>query len=172
VPQLVFEFWSQELESAISPIRQSLHGTRTSDFVMLSDTSEYRPTEEGLDAIVAKMVFGAVVSLSLRPENAPIRYALANGSFFGGENRDGWFGTIEYLDSDYESLWTLILSVPGLQLACIGLDEGPEFTDGMMSLGTFPWDDPALVIGAIRTPCGWAVRKGRKYFKPTLGQIL
>jgi hypothetical protein len=139
---------------------------------MLSDTCEYRSTEENLEAMIAKMVSGAVVSFSLRPQKIKIRYALANAPFLAGENRDGWFGTIEYLDSDYESLWTLILSVPGLQLACIGLDEGPGFTDGMMPLGTFPWDDPFLIIGAIKTSDGWAIRKGPKYFKPTPGQIL
>jgi hypothetical protein len=173
--QLVFELWAPDLHSVLSAVRMSLKGKETSFYVMFSDTQEYRETSQNIATIIEKMLSGEIISFSMRPSNGNIRYGLVNGPFFAGWPRGGWFGTVEYLDDNYEPLWRALLSNAGLRVVSIGLDEGvgglsSPLTDEMMSVDTFPWSDRYLIMGAIRTGEGWAIRKGPRYYSPQNGR--
>ena len=169
--QLVFEFWSSDLDPVLTSVQKAVT-TGSPRFVMLSDTQEFRPTDDSIGMIADKLRSGEIVSFSIRPPNGNVRYGLVNAPFFAGWPLDSWFGTIEYLDENYEPLWTVLLSDSRLKVACVGLEEGPgglasPLTDEMLSVETFPWDDRYLIVGAVRGENGWTIRKGRQYYAPT-----
>jgi hypothetical protein len=69
-------------------------------------------------------------------------------------------GTVEYLGYQYVGIWNLLVDVEGLEFACLGAEEGVELENKNMTVGTFPWADPFLVVGAFRGPDRWAIRSG------------
>ena len=76
----------------------------------------------------------------------------------------GCMGTIEYTRYNYLHIWDGLLDVDGLQIACLGSEEGIEFSVNQLTAETFPWQDRCLVIGAVRSPAGWVLKRGPNYF--------
>jgi len=166
MPQLVFEFWSQEIEPVAEAIVRVLEG-RPTENAAATDSLQFEPTQHGLDWAANQISTGQLSSFSLHPLNGGIRYALLNGPGTGGDKRPGYMGTIEYTLGDYNHIWTELLKVNSLGMVCLGHEEGVEFTNEEFTLGGFPWHDNFLVIGAVRSPMGdWIQKAGPKYFSP------
>jgi hypothetical protein len=164
MPQLVFEFWSQEIEAVVEAITRVLDGSPTENEIAPASL-RYEPTQKGLDWGVTQVRTGLVVSFVLRPENGAIRYAMLNGPDVGGVQRPGYMGTIEYTRNDYIQIWSRLLGVDGLRIVCLGFEEGVEFNRDHLETETFPWDDSFLVIGAVRSREGdWIMKHGSSYF--------
>jgi hypothetical protein len=163
--QLVCEFWSEQLEPVVSAVGNALGKTDAPAYVMTSGHDDYAQTTEQLSVLVEQLAIGAIVSLSLRPKAGKIRYCLVDSpqAYPDAWPLSGWLGTVEYLDLDYEWLWSTILSTSGLKVACLGMEEAPTLTDATMSPDTFPWDDQSLILGAVRTSQGWMVREGSRF---------
>src|ERR1700694_2227335 len=138
--QLVYEFGAKELKPIIAAIERALGSTQYSVKCMPNDSDTYAPTEDSLSSAALKLTEGILTSFSLHPSNGLIRYALVTCPFFAGQQLSAYLGTIEYLGDDYKALWNLILSVPGLSVACLGFEEGVELDDDALSVETFPWD--------------------------------
>jgi hypothetical protein len=164
MPQLVFEFWSQEIEPTVEAVSRVLDGCPTENEVA-DHFLQYEPTSQGLDWAAQKIGTGQVSSFVLRPRNGGIRYAMLNGPDMGGEKRPGYMGTIEYTQFNYAHIWTRLLKVEGLRIVCLGCEEGVEFTGDQLVTETFPWDDFFLVIGAVRSHLGdWVLKCGPNFF--------
>ena len=73
-------------------------------------------------------------------------------------------GTVEYTARDYQGIWDLLLNVPNLSIVCLGFERGVDLRDEQLQVGTFPWDQSPLVIGAVRDSesdsNAWIVRQG------------
>jgi len=161
--QLVYEFGANELAPIVEAIQRAVYSTEYSVKCMPNDSDTYEPTEDSLSSATLKLKEGVLSSFSLHPNSGLIRYALVTCPFFDGQQRSIYLGTIEYLGDDYKALWKLILSVPGLSIACLGFEEGVELDDNALSVETFPWNQWPLVIGALRDQSGlqqWVIRQG------------
>ncbi len=165
MPQLVFEFWSPEIEPVAEAIVRVLDG-RPTENAAATNSLQYEPTQQGLDWAAQQISNGQLSSFSLHPLDGSIRYALLSGPGIGGDKqRPGYMGTIEYTLADYTHIWTELLKVNGLGMVCLGNEEGVEFTDEQFTPGDFPWRDNFLVIGAVRSPVGdWIQKTGPNYF--------
>jgi hypothetical protein len=163
MPQLVFEFWSQDADRVVAAIMGILDGCPTENAAAVRSL-EYEPTQHGLDWAAQQFSIGKLTSFSLHPQNNDIRYALLNGPEIGGK-LPGFMGTIEYIGADYRHIWNKLLDVHGLRLVCLGLDEGVEFTGEQVTAETFPWNDPFLMVGAVRSHAGdWVQKHGPSFF--------
>jgi len=161
--QLVFEFGAEEIEPVIATIHLAVGRAPYSVKCLRKDDDTFEPTEDSLLSAALKIKESAIASFSLHTDNGLIRYGLVTSPFYHGEQLSCYLGTIEYLGEDYEPLWNLIVSVPGLSVACLGFEEGVELEDRALSIDTFPWNSWPLVIGALRDPLGsqqWVIREG------------
>lgn len=170
MPQLVFEFWSQEIEPVVEAITRVLEGCPTENSVAAGLSLQYEPTRQGLDWAAQQVSAGQVSSFVLHPQNGGVRYAMLNGPGIGGDKLPGYMGTIEYTLADYIRIWRRLLDVNGVRIVCLGHEEGVEFTGDQLAAETFPWDDFFLVIGAVRSGVGdWILKHGPSYF-PSVGE--
>jgi hypothetical protein len=169
MPQLVFEFWSQEIKPLVEAITLVLEGCQTeNESATLS--LQYEPTQQGLDWAAQQLSTGQISSFVLHPRNGCIRYAMLNGPGISDDKQPGYMGTIEYTEADYLPIWNRLLEVDGLRIVCLGHEEGVEFSGDQISAETFPWDDFFLVIGAVRSNEGnWTLKHGPNYFPSVSG---
>ncbi len=166
--QLVFEFWSQQIEPVVEAITRILDGCRTVNKAA-SSSLEFEPTQQGLDGAAQQMCLGRISCFVLYPQNGGIRYAMLGGPDPGGTKRPGHMGTIEYTRLDYIHIWDRLLDMDGLQVLCLGHEEGVEFSVDQLVAETFPWDASYLMIAAVRSHVGdRMVKHGPSYF-PSVG---
>ena len=170
--QLVFEFGAKELEPVVETIQAVLGSTPYSLSCLPNDSDTYGPSKDSLVSAVLKLKRRELASVAIDPKSGLVRYGLVTGPFFDGQNRSIFLGTIEYLGNDYNPLWTLILGVRGLSVACLGFEEGVELDDSRLTAETFPWHQWPLVIGAIRNQSGseqWTIKQGPeiRWFSPS-----
>ena len=161
--QLVYEFGAKEVAPVVEAIKRALGSTSYSVSCRPNDSDTYSQTEDSLASAVSQLKKGDLASVTVNPKGGLIRYALIMCPFSDGQQRSMYLGTIEYLGEDYKGLWNLILSVPGLSMACLGFEEGVELEDTALSADTFPWNQWPLVIGALRDESGsqqWAIHQG------------
>lgn len=161
--QLIYEFGAKELDPVIEAILRAMGNAQYSVKCMPNDSDTYKPTDESLSSAASKLKEGILTSFSVHPNGGLIRYALVTCPFFAGQQLSDYLGTIEYLGDDYKGLWSLILHVQGLSVACVGFEEGVELEDSTLSGETFSWNQWPLVIGALREKSGlqrWMIREG------------
>lgn len=161
--QLVYEFGAKEVDPVIEVIHRALGDTPYAVSCLPNDSDTYGPTEDSLASAVLRLERGEVASVALDLKAGLIRYGLITCPFFAGQHRSIFLGTIEYLGNEYKPLWNLVLSVPGLSVACLGFEEGVEIEDDKLSVESFPWDQWPLVIGALRDPSAsqsWTIKQG------------
>jgi len=169
MPQLVFEFWSQEIAPVAEAIVRVLDGCPTENSVARLPL-HYEPTQHGLDWAVQQVSTGEVSSFALHPQNGDIRYAMLSGPNIDDDNRPGYLGTIEYTQGDYFQIWRRLLDVNGLRIVCLGSEEGVEFTGDQLEAENFPWADFFLVIGAVHSRTGDRIlKRGPNYFPSPCG---
>jgi hypothetical protein len=163
--QLVFEFWSQEIEPVVEAIARILDGCPTDNNAASSSLELFEPTPKGLDGAAQQMRLGRFSYFTLHPRTGSIRYAMLVGPDPGGTKRPGYMGTIEYTRLDYIHIWDRLLDMDGLQILCLGHEEGVEFNVDQLVAETFPWDDFYLMIAAVRSHVGdRIVKHGPRYF--------
>jgi hypothetical protein len=162
--QLVFEFWSKEIEPVVEAISRILDSCPTEN-TMAPLSLQYEPTHEGLSFAAHHVRTGSISSFVLRPKNNPLRYAMLNGPDIGGVKRPGYMGTIEYTGNDYSPIWSQLLDSSGLRIVCLGFEEGVQITEDYLTAGSLPWEDSFMVIGAVRSRTGeWIIKHGSRYF--------
>ncbi len=178
--QLVFEFWSLEIEPVVDAINRILDGCPTKNGFDIA-SPKYQSTPKGLDWGAEQLRTGDIGNFLLEPRTGSIRYALLFGPQDGCQRtpldyvnmfswyksagtRPGYMGTIEYTRYNYLHIWDGLLDVDGVQIACLGSEEGIEFSVNQLTAETFPWQDRCLVIGAVRSPAGWVLKRGPNYF--------
>ncbi len=165
--QLVFEFVSDDLHAVVEAIERVI-GRTPYRCELARDFLDYEPCESFASAIAA-MQNGGAVSVVLRPTLDNIRYALVNEPYFNNSKVRGWFGTIEYTETNYETIWNTLLSVKKLEVACLGSEEGVELDElEQITKDNFPWASHWLVLGAVRSTNGeWYFQRGPNYFPST-----
>lgn len=168
--QMVFEFGSEGIEPVIRAVKMSIGSSRSRVMTMSTDTDQSLDSQDSLEEAGTKAKTGLLSSITLYPEHPWIRYVLIYCPFFAGGSRAGWMGTIEVTTKDYQQLWNLLLRVPELRFVCLGFEEGVDVSEMQnASVGTFPWDDDFLVLGAVRSGThdenGWHIQKGRRYLE-------
>jgi hypothetical protein len=162
--QLVFEFWSQEVEPVVEAITRVLDGCPTDNKAARSSI-EFEPTQQGLDWGVQQIRDGRVSYFLLYPRSGGIRYAMLMGPELSDKKRPGYMGTIEYTRLDYIHIWDRLLDMNGLQILCLGHEEGVEFSVDQLVAETFPWDDRFLMLATVRSIAGdRIVKHGPSYF--------
>ena len=87
MPQLVFEFWSPEIEPVAEAIVRVLDG-RPTENVAATNSLQYEPTQQGLDWAAQQISNDKLSSFALHPLNGGIRYALLHGPGIDGDNSD------------------------------------------------------------------------------------
>jgi hypothetical protein len=169
--QLVFEFVSDDLSAVISAIEQIVE-PRLCRCEVAYKFLEYEQCAD-FDSAVSALRTRHAVSVVLRPETKPTRYALVNVPHFNRSKLPGWCGTIECTEFDCSQVWNQLLSEKGLQVASLGFEEGVELDDmQQLTPEEFPWGSERLVVGAVRNSAGkWQIQHGSgdgfKHFPPT-----
>ena len=160
--QLVFEFGSIEPRPVVETIRQIIGNVGCVIEMLAKDGDTYELTTDTFASAVDRLEREEIASMILRPQVGPVRYVLLTCPFFQGQKLGLFFGTVEFTDTDYRSLWHLILAVPGLTVACLGFEEGVELTDSSLHPNSFPWSAWPLVVGAVRQTGTdpWTAREG------------
>jgi hypothetical protein len=74
MPQLVFEFWSQEIEPVVEAIKLILDGHPTENHVA-PHSLHYEPVQRGMDWAAQQVYAGHIASFVARPKSGGIRYA-------------------------------------------------------------------------------------------------
>jgi hypothetical protein len=169
--QLVFEFISDDLAAVVSAVERVID-PRLCRCEVAYKFLDYEQCDN-FDSAVSALRTSQAVSVVLRPDLMTIRYALVNEPHFNKTKQPGWFGSIEYTDFDCSPVWNKLLDEKGLQVVCLGFEEGVEL-DGMQQLTAedFPWGSEWLVVGAVRNSAGaWHIQHGSgdgfKHFPPT-----
>jgi hypothetical protein len=69
-------------------------------------------------------------------------------------------GTVEVTGPNWKDIWNLLLAKSDLRFVCVGMEEGIELTDEVLSPETFPWNAWPAVISALRSNDGtWVVKE-------------
>jgi hypothetical protein len=154
--QFVFEFASKELGSVADAVE-----TVVAPFSEISvaqteegDSWEYVETTLDFEHAVAEMSSGSLMSVLVRGNKADIRYGLITCPRFNGGKLSSWMGTVEFIGNEWQPIWNSLLSNPALQVVCVGLDEGVELEDELLSPESFPWDVWPTFAGAVRDARG------------------
>jgi hypothetical protein len=161
--QLVFEFVSDDLTALVGAVERVMDPCLCRCEVAYNFLDYERC--DNFDSAVSELRTGRAISLVLRPDTKPIRYALMNEPRFNETKLPGWFGTIEYTEFDCSPVWNQFLKEKGLRVACLGFEEGVEL-DEMQQLTPeeFPWRSEWLVVGAVRNSAGeWQIQHGSGY---------
>jgi hypothetical protein len=161
--QLVFEFGSNDFRSIIEALRSALGEQSYNTKTLPANDDTYVLTDDRLESAGAKLVRGDLSAFSIHPLEGEIRYGLVLKPNFEGEALSIYLGTIEYTGDDYQTIWNLLLVTPGLELVCLGFEEGVELTDAQLNEETFPWNQWPLIIGALRDRSGsglWTIHEG------------
>jgi hypothetical protein len=169
--QLVFEFVSDDLTAVLNAVERIMD-PRLCRCEVAYKFLHYEQCDD-FDSAVSALRTSHAVSVVLRPNTSTIRYALLNLPHFKESKRPGWFGTIEYTEFDCSTIWSQLLNENGLQVLCLGFEEGVELDDmQQLTPEEFPWESDWLVVGAVRNSAGaWQIRHGSgygfKHFPPT-----
>lgn len=161
--QLVFEFCSQKIQPITEAVRRIVTKLPCAIKCVSAASDAFQITDDTLESAEDKLANGRIKAFSLHPSGGAIRYSLVLAPAFDNGVRSFYLGTIESTNRDYMPIWETLLSVPGLQLVCLGFEEGVEIDDSNCTPQTFPWNEWPLVIGAIRQDPDsnpWTVRDG------------
>lgn len=161
--QLVLEVVSQTVDPTLRFVVRVLGHTAHKVTCMPADSDTYVATEDTPESAAAKLAQGQISSFRAHPLTGMIRYVMINAPGFWGESLSAFLGTVEYIGCDYRTFWELALASPGLQIVCVGFEEGVELDDKKLTTESFPWSEWPLVIGAVRTDPekgGWVIRTG------------
>ena len=158
--QLVFEFISDDLSPVIRAVQRVIE-PRLCRCEVAYKFLDYEQCGN-FDSAVSALRTRHAVSVVLRPAMKTIRYALVNEPHFNQTKQPGWFGSIEYIDFDCSSVWNQLLNEKGLQVVCLGSEEGVELDDmQQLTAEDFPWESEWLVVGAVRNSVGaWQIQHG------------
>jgi hypothetical protein len=160
--QLVFEFCTSEARPAVEAVWRVLGD---SEYTLQTGRAEREiRIDATLESITSKLESGEIDSFIAYPKSGAVRYAMVLSPTVADEPRSFYMGTVEYTARDYQWIWDLLLNVPNLSIVCLGLEEGVDLRDEHLWIGTFPWDQSPLVIGAVRDSesdsNAWVVRQG------------
>jgi hypothetical protein len=159
--QYVMEFTSGSVETALR-LLDRLVSPKTSLQTLScaeQDTLQYRPSEGELAGLLPDLIAGSLCSVMVHSEGE-IRYGLLTCPRFNGQQLSSWMGTIEFGVEAWRPVWNQVLKDSNVAAVCVGMEEGIDLADSMLTAASFPWNDPSLVAGAVRQPDGtWDVRE-------------
>ncbi|WP_035352972.1 hypothetical protein [Edaphobacter aggregans] len=155
MPQIVFEFAAEAVEHLFRLIQAVIVPVQKVRVMACSDRDSllYQDFSGAPDDLLSQLKDGVACSIVMF-STGEIRYGLITCPHFNGQNLSRWMGTIEISSLDWQTIWEQILASPNLELACAAVDEGIELTDETIAQDSFPWSDPSLLAGAIRSVDG------------------
>ncbi len=166
--QLVLEFGIFAARSLVEVANELVPTPRTIEVLYTDKTSYEPPTDPDAD-LNALAADGIISSFMVKPASGTIRYVLGLCPYFDGEDFSCWLGTVEFIGTDYGSLWRYLLARHDLPFVCLGFEEGVSIVEHGEE-PWFSWSDPTLVIGAIRRPEGdWDLHRGPRYDEVQIG---
>lgn len=154
--QFVFEFTSGELRPVAEAVKAIVAPFSETSIARTAngDSWEYVETKLDFEKVVAEMSSGSLMSVLVRGNKADIRYGLITCPKFNGGKLSSWMGTIEFIGDQWQPIWNSLLSNKAFQVVCLGLDEGIELEDELLSPESFPWDVWPTFAGAVRDDKG------------------
>jgi len=159
--QYVMEFASDSVETALR-LLDLLVSPKTSLQTLTcaeQKTLQYRPSEGDLAGLLPDLIAGSISSVMVHSEGE-IRYGLLTCPGFNGQQLSLWMGTIEFGTEAWRPVWNQVLKDSNVTAVCVGMEEGIDLADSMLTAASFPWNDRSLVAGAVRRPDDtWDVRE-------------
>ena len=169
MPRLVFDFGAKRMDPVIQALQKLLAHSRQTIFGRLQNEPSYENLEDSLVAVASRLGDGDLASLVVIPEIEDIRYAFVNCPKFECHPRSTWIGTVEYVGTNYKKLWDDLLTFTGLRFVSVGFEKGLDLDDQSLGADSFPWNNPSLVLAAVRTGGealeAWRIERGPAYCK-------
>jgi hypothetical protein len=159
--QYVMEFASDSVETALRLLDLLVSPKTSLQTLTCSEqkTLQYRPSEGDLAGLLPDLIAGSISSVMVHSEGE-IRYGLLTCPGFNGQQLSLWMGTIEFGTEAWRPVWNQVLKDSNVTAVCVGMEEGIDLADSMLTAASFPWNDRSLVAGAVRRPDDtWDVRE-------------
>lgn len=148
--QFVVEFGAEQLRFVLEAIKSTV----SEPFRMSVDAADsqmfYTGTSKNLDEVAVALQERTVASVCIRTGDPRIRYALITSPMVHVPPLGLWMGTVEVQVDDWSFVWDALVRQAGLRFVSVGLEEGLELSDDLITIETFPWHEQRLLAGAVR----------------------
>jgi hypothetical protein len=161
--QYVMEFTTESVATSLSLLDRLVVRKKSLETLSCNDQStlKFRVAGGSVRELLPDLVSGKLCSVMMQAEG-DIRYGLLTCPWFNGQKLSKWMGTIEFQTESWRSTWEELLANPETTMVCVGMEEGMDLTDDILSADRFPWGEPSLIAGAVRRSDGsWELRPER-----------
>ena len=123
------------------------------------ESMTFSPSELSLREVMDGLATQSLASAVWRDTKSGVRYVLLYCPHFAASGLSLWLCTVEYTDETWKTLWNELGAYQDVRFACVSQEEGLLLSDDQLSPDTFPWSDPTLLAGAVRSESGaWVSR--------------
>lgn len=123
------------------------------------ESMTFSPSELSLREIMDGLATQSLASAVWRDMRSGVRYVLLYCPHFAASDLSLWLRTVEYTDETWKTFWNELEAYQEVRFACVSQEEGLLLSDDQLSPDTFPWSDPILLVGAVRSESGaWVSR--------------
>jgi hypothetical protein len=126
------------------------------------DGPNYVSAPADLDATLRSLQDLTIAVVSLQTSTPGIQNVLLMAPNILGGRLSRWMGSIDFTTpaQNWGSVWSIAIRNTPLVAASVSLDDGIELSDEQLTYEKFPWQEPRLVIGAVRAANGeWITRE-------------
>ncbi len=158
--QYVMEFTTDSAATGLSLLDRLVGQKKSLETLSCNDQStlKFRVAGGSVQELLPDLMSGKLCSVMMQAKG-DIRYGLLTCPGFNGQRLSKWMGTIEFQTESWRSTWKELLANPETNVVCVGMEEGIDLTDDILSVDCFPWGEPSLVAGAVRLLDGsWELR--------------
>jgi hypothetical protein len=158
--QYVMEFTTSSVAAALSLLDRLVVRKKSLETLdcELQSTLCFTAASGSVESLLPDLLDGKLCSVMIQSEG-DIRYGLLTSPMFNGQPLSKWMGTIEFQTDEWRSTWQELLASTETTAVCVGMEEGIDLNDDILSPDLFPWHEPSLVAGAVRRSDGsWELR--------------
>ena len=161
--QFVFTIAAESLSPVMFAVESCLSDQAYSIAACRSAADGFTELSDDLGDTVTKLEKGEFRTILFRPDKGPIEFSLVHHPSVSGRTLSLYSATFEYTSRNWPVLWNLLLNRPGLRVVSLGMEEGVELSDDMLSPASFPWNKWPVIIAAVRSDkfdAQWVIAEG------------
>jgi hypothetical protein len=161
--QFVFTVTADSLTPIVAAVEKILVGRDYSIHASRNPRDGFTESAEDLSDAVARLEHGTFSTVIVRPKAAPVEFSLIHHPSTSEGLFSLYSATFEYTARRWSTMWNLLLSCAGLRVVSLGMEEGVELTDDVLTPASFPWNKWPLIIAAVRSDrphADWVIGEG------------
>jgi hypothetical protein len=163
MPLIMLQFGANSLKALEDGLRSVLPGNSPSIWILDADKArslEYRPVPElSVGGAIAQLRDGHAASIRIQPRSGFVDWVIVYCPGFDGTGPPIWNAAVEFTAHPDDSLVVEFMKLEGIAYAALTKEETIEMSQ-IPDLKSFPWDDPSLIVGAVRTGETVTIRSG------------